>query len=377
MSSSTDLSTATGILTYIADTPFDSDTAVPITGGFGNYVFRLHLRTPLHEQDTVVFKHAKPYVPGWPTMAISLDRQVYEVAALRQVRERLPDTSLVTVPEVILFDDVAHVIIMNDCGERALNLKQLLQSSPPPDTIARQIGTALGEFLAWLHNRGSTDEEFLDFFARNEKGKLLSADVTYGRLVSTLTDAAPPLLAEPPLEVPREKLDIIGTVANDTWRAMQSTTETVVMGDFWPGNVLVALQYNEEGIATAIERIVVVDWELAKSGLAGLDVGQFSAELHLLRSFHPASNDAASALLTSFLEAYRRTCDGDALTRKHVAKIALVHIGAHLVAWTPRVPWGNKEKVRELVQRGIDYLVEGSYASEGYIRDSMIAALLR
>jgi len=395
MSHSVDLSTADGVLTYVAETQFDSHEASPVTGGSGNYTFRLYLRTPYKGHATIILKHAKPYVPGMKTLAFSLDRQVgflrtslevhdglrilsspqiYEVAALRKMKDILPDDSLVTVPDVFLFDDVANVIIMSDCGEHILTLKQQLVEDPPGAAVAGKIGAAVGEFVGRLHTLGQADQEYREFFSRNEDGKKLSVFATYGRLVSTLADHTLPALSDPPFEVSQSELDTIAQIAADTERDMLTTTETVVMGDLWPGNILVALRRDAAGTAMDVERIYVVDWELAKTGLAGLDVGQFAAELHLLCSFKAHSEQAATSVLVSFLNTYReRYEDGGSL---RVARTAVVHLGAHLVTWTPRVQWGSEEIVRKIVREGVGYLVSGCSATEDYIRETKLAGLL-
>ncbi|KZT02494.1 uncharacterized protein LAESUDRAFT_752198 [Laetiporus sulphureus 93-53] len=368
------LETIDGVLAYVAETQFTSDHVAPLTGGSGNYAYRLHLRTPYREYPTVVLKHAKPYVAALLTLAFSLDRQRYEVEALRKMKSILPTDSLVTVPEVFLFDDTANVIVMSDCGEGSLTLKQLLLEDPPPAQIAAQIGRALGEFLGRLHGRGSEDEAFSSFFSKNEEGKKLSAFATYGRLMATLTDGTLPTLSDPPLEIQQERLDVVARVAAETQDAMLTTRDTVAMGDFWPGNVLVVPRRDDQGRVEGVERLFVIDWELAKTGLAGLDVGQFAAELYLVSTFVPAGEDAANSVLTSFLRAYRETRGGSMMG--DVARRAVVHVGAHLVTWTPRIPWGSKEKVREVVHRGVDYLVQGSNDGAGsFGKTSVIAEL--
>ncbi|PCH34021.1 hypothetical protein WOLCODRAFT_160534 [Wolfiporia cocos MD-104 SS10] len=370
-----DLTTTSGVINYLSGTAFDADAVTFLTGGSGNFAYRVHLRTPYDGYETVVVKHAEPYVRGLKTMAFSLERQLYEVEALQQMIKHSPPDALVTVPEVLHFDTAANVIIMTDCGDGVPSLKQLMQTDPPSPAVARTIGKALGTFIGRLHARGRTDDAFRAFFDKNEEGKRLSALVTYGRLVSTLTDGRPPALCEPLLEVAAEDMESIERVVVETEREILNTKETVVMGDFWPGNVLVSLR-REEGTGTvAVERIYVIDWELAKVGLAGLDVGQFCAEVHLLGKFHEACEGAASAMLRAFLHAYGETDRGTVDIR--VAQTVAVHVGAHWVAWTPRVPWGAKEKVREVVCKGIEYLVQGQSATDGWIKDSILAALLQ
>lgn len=72
-----DLATVAGVQAYIVDTPFDSTISIwPLSGGYGNYAYRLTLSEPFREQNTVVLKHAKPYVAAFQEMAFSLERQV-------------------------------------------------------------------------------------------------------------------------------------------------------------------------------------------------------------------------------------------------------------------------------------------------------------
>ena len=121
------------------------------------------------------------------------------------------------------------------------------------------------------------------------------------------------------------------------------------MGDFWPGNLMVSL--NDKG---DLKNIQVLDWELTKTGLTGIDVGQFSAEIHLLRRFHPeVCKETATALLEHFLREYKRTGDP---TIEDMQR-ASAQVGAHLVILAGRIPWGEKELTREVVMEGVQILV--------------------
>lgn len=295
---------------------------------------------------------------------------------MRWIRDTLPADSLVTVPEVLHLDEGANAIIMSDCGARSLSLKQALMSNLLSLAAARDIGRGLGGFLTHFHARGRDDSEFAELYAKNEEGKKLSALITYKRLVATLTDGTVPLLADPPLEVSQEDLESITEVAAETEHAMLTTRETVVMGDFWPGNVLVLLNEPSRGKeeAVGVEKVYVIDWEMAKTGLAGLDIGQFVAELQLVREFKPGSGDAVANLRDAFLCAYREAVGSDA--DLGVARRALTHVGAHLVTWAPRAGWEGKEKVRDMVRKGVGLLVENIGGTEDFVRSSVIGPLL-
>lgn len=291
---------------------------------------------------------------------------------MERVKALLPADSLITTPEVYLFDEDAAVIVMEDCGEGVETLKALLlQDGGISVPLAHTVGHALGVFLARLHSWGAKDQENREFFDKNAQAKSLSAWATYGRLVSTLSgEDKLEKLSDPPLNISQEQLDVVAQIAEWTTQAMHTAQETVLHGDFWPGNVMV--RFKEERGERLVEKIYVLDWELAKVGLAGLDIGQFCAEIHQARTFYPASSDAASAVLDSFLSAYRGQREGG--VGPQVGQVALKHVGAHLVAWTPRVPWGEKEKTREVVLAGLGCLLE-SNKEDGDMVHSIVGSL--
>ena len=71
-----DLATEEGVRAYLAKTPFAIADIDPLSGGSANYVFRLHLLTPYRGHETLVFKHAKPYVKDSQEIAFTVERQV-------------------------------------------------------------------------------------------------------------------------------------------------------------------------------------------------------------------------------------------------------------------------------------------------------------
>lgn len=257
---------------------------------------------------------------------------------------------MVALPTVHHFDEQANMIIMDDCGDGLPTLKELISERAPSAALAAEIGEALGSFLGDLHaRRNAATHEALD---RNELAKNLSAFVTYGRLTSTLVGVAvPPALSDPLLDVSAVDVEAIDKLAQSTITSItEGRHETITMGDFWTGNVLV--QVGEDG---RLKRLYVIDWELAKPGLPGLDVGQMVAELHLLRQFHDGTTAAVEATVTALWHAYREK-SGSA--SNEIGEVAVKHVGAHLVAFTPRCPWwGPQERVRGVVLEGVGLLV--------------------
>jgi len=254
--------------------------------------------------------------------------QNFEVIAMKSVRAILPADAVVTVPTIHYFDDVAHVVIMDDCGVGAVTLKQLMLENPPPVSVAKALGAGLGEFLGRLHVWGRDPQTSNHAsFDQNQQGRTISGYIIYGRLVSTLTDKDNiPALSDPPLDIAQSKLDTISALSSEKIHAINTSHQTLTMGDFWPGNIMVSL--NPAG--DSLERAYVLDWEVSKPGVAGLDIGQFCAEILLLRRFSPACDTSVTTVLDAFLKTYRDAAAVDV----DVAKDAMVHVGAHLVAWT-------------------------------------------
>ena len=139
-----------------------------------------------------------------------------------------PSSVSVSVPKIHLFDEEAHVIIMDDCGSSSTTLKQFILSARCTPNSVSSIGSTLGAFLAQLHVRGSgSAPEIRGMFGANVQAKEISAWATYGRLVSTLSgeDALPAL--DPPLEIGKAELERVGAFALEAQAAIISASDYV------------------------------------------------------------------------------------------------------------------------------------------------------
>lgn len=290
----------------------------------------------------------------------------------------LPEDSLVTVPTVHLFDKELNYIIMDDAGEGSVTLKSFMIENEVPDVLAKEIGMALGEFIAKMHAWGKakadTNDDILGFFDPYLWARTISGLVTYGRLISTLTGADNvKALSDPPIKISDGDLEVIAKVAVDRKQAMLDSLETFTMGDFWPGNILITATPAPDGRSPpSLIRLNVVDWEIARPGLPGFDVGQFCAEMYLLSRFYPTRKEASAVVISNFLTSYRHVSGSDV----GLARVAAAHVGAHFVAWCPRTPWGSKEETRLTVEEGVRYLVEAYQGPESWMRKSLLSPLL-
>ncbi|PFH50967.1 hypothetical protein AMATHDRAFT_143692 [Amanita thiersii Skay4041] len=347
-----DLTIADGVRDYIQGTPFSSHgDIVMLSGGVTNFVYRVKLDEPFRGKATVIIKHAKPYVRSWVELPLELSRQGFEVEALRRVKPIIPDDALVTVPEVYLFDEKECVIIMEDAGADSVPLKQFMIEGRLSVLMAERLGTALGEFAGRLHVWGK-DPNVLEYFEGHKMAKELFAWVNYGRLYQAIdpskeSDVA--ALRDPPLEHSEEDLAIIKKVGEDMAIAVKNAKDTFVMGDFWPGNMAVCAT-NEN----ALQRVYMLDWEICRPGLAGIEIGQFCSEIDCVRHFYPQYKAAATKVISAFRDAYDRVGKPE----KSVWIMGSVHWGTHLVVTAPRAGWGGREATRKVVEAGKKIIVQ-------------------
>src|ERR1700677_2023680 len=150
-----------------------------------------------------------------------------------------------------------HAVIMDDAGPLAAPLKGALLAGQIPTPRAAAHGTALGQFLRALHTWGRSTEEggkLRDALGANVFARDIYALVTYGRLGAALrtpgsaTGVQEPLpaLGDEPLGVSEETLRVVEALAERRSAQIKDVRgETLVMGDFWPGNVLVGVEDND------------------------------------------------------------------------------------------------------------------------------------
>lgn len=118
------------------------------------------------------------------------------------------------------------------------------------------------------------------------------------------------------------------------------------MGDFWHGNIVISAHQQPV-------RLFVLDWELARTGLPGSEIGLFCAAMEFLVRGHQVASRSASVLLQNFLHAYARVSNRDA----NLAQDTLSHWGGYYIFWAPRDPPGDRDLVQELVREGVKLLV--------------------
>ncbi|KAF9270753.1 hypothetical protein L218DRAFT_976431 [Marasmius fiardii PR-910] len=364
-----DLAKIPDLREYLKDTPFAAEEINVLSGGNANFAFRIKLKTPYDGISTMVVKHAKPicFATEVQRFEFGVVRQRYEVEALKHIQALNPPDSLVIVPRVNHFDEKENVIIMDDCGADSVTLKKFVIDGRCNPQMAEKIGSALGVFLGGLHHtwgRKNVERLIEALTGHSRQAKEISAWAVYGRLGATIRGEDPMSnVSENPPEVREDDVKRMEEIGEKISSEIMNAEEDFVMGDFWTGNILLDLV--DDG--SDIKHIFVIDWEIAKPGLQGLDVGQFCAEVDLIRRYYPSKADVSSKIIASFYTSYSNL---DAKKDVGLYQRALAHWGAHLVVWTPRVEWGGPEETRVVVKDGVELLLEGYDPTELYLPQS-------
>ncbi|KAF8936067.1 hypothetical protein BGZ47_009665 [Haplosporangium gracile] len=362
-----DFETEAGILQYLQshDKTRSIVAVKKLSGGNANYVYRGTIAEPRTDlfggRSTVVIKHAAAHSASHRQMALYVDRMAFERTVLDIVADASDnknnnnkedeniETANVKVPRVLYWDPENNIVIQEDAGMESTHLKEFISShaQPPSSRLAKEIGNSLGEFIARLHLYGFRHRsEFYPNKMANTEALGLSRLILYDQFPK----AASKYMEDQP-QLDRDVIDLASKWGGDR---LMNEPETLVHGDFWPGNFLVDTATGE-GNEITIKHMYIVDWEMSRYGPAAMDLGQFIAEAFSLNKYrHPCEE-----LMISFLEAYCKTY-GDRLTTTDL-KTAVIHCGGHLMSWTPYTGWfkedeGHDAKAKEITLIGAEYI---------------------
>jgi len=255
----------------------------------------------------------------------------------------------VLTPEIHLHDEANHLIVMDDAGSSSIPLKQRILDATLTTEQTARIGKDLAVFLARLHAWGLSDTSAKTWMADNKVACEVAALTTYGRILPALDGTFTlPELKDPPLrdEISQEILDTVTEVVRVRTEQIVNPTGGITMGDVWPGNMLVRPD----------DRILFVDWEMAKLGVPGCDIGQMLGDLRVLLHWTPDRRDIVEPLVRGLLDEYTRLNGaGDWLS------IAASQIGVHCLSWGPWIPYPDRtrEGLRKLAAIGVGLIVDG------------------
>ncbi|KAJ6258556.1 hypothetical protein Dda_6600 [Drechslerella dactyloides] len=327
-------------LSSVNDTTFPEDFRHPksvteLTTGIGNGVHRLTFTTPLAIRNetsastppsTAILKHSTPYVFQIGGQTVVWDLWPFELYALRDV----PNTAFVKTPEVYWVDESNRVMITEDAGPGSTTLKNLLLGENIPDaTVFRKIGQELGRYLSGLHKWGQNAETLRKY--ENKDARVIASWRTCGRLEEALAKEYPDLSQDT-----KEKVKIY--CDKEKSNALESG-DTVIMGDFWTGNVLVNL--NKDG---ELESLYIVDWEMIRPSDAATELSQMVAEVWEAGDFSscPDAKAAAKHLTLGLCSEYK---SGMGQLPEGILREVMLGAGAHVTVW---VSIGFAEQGNEL-----------------------------
>lgn len=229
-------------LDSLNDAAFAGASCARLSGGFGNFVWRVELKKRFRGHSTVILKHAKPFAATNNAVPLSLERMEFEYNALTIFHDltrlahpidrgttkydanggRTAYSSIIRLPTVFHFDRENHVLILEDAGDHP-SLKSLLSQSPPDPArthTASEIGGQLGYFLAFLHRTGKGNQTFKDLFSNHKMARQICAWRTAGRLEETASNY---------YVTDQRVADAAALITKDTLES----DETFNMGDFW------------------------------------------------------------------------------------------------------------------------------------------------
>ncbi|KAL6708189.1 hypothetical protein ACN47E_003373 [Coniothyrium glycines] len=356
MSHQHDLTTVDGLTSYLASRNQRPAKVDLLSGGTANYVYRA--TTP--SGSTCIYKHAAPYLHSDKNFAFDPIRMDYEARALTLVSSLNLSSTPVHAVRILAYNAPAKLLCLSDGGPLALKAAYTSPALHIPD-----IGRGLAQWLAQLHTStrsvslalespGSTalvpqqsNNPIGVAIYRHAYTHLHTAFALYGY------DAA-----------------LARAVDERYGGLLETDTECLCHGDFWPGNVLLAATLPEElsseqsSHTLSTTHMTIVDWEMSRIGTSATDVAQFAAEAFLLDAFRTPSH----GLLPAFLRAYVTARSGDEMMGRKWVERWVVHFAVHVTYWPTRVVWisdtqgglGDDEGMRwgnkELVDCGVKLL---------------------
>ncbi|KAF8304940.1 hypothetical protein DL93DRAFT_2090003 [Clavulina sp. PMI_390] len=228
-----EFTTSESVLNYlstIVDGAFIGDSCSRLSGGFGNFVWRVQLKNSYQRMSSVILKHGKDYAAASREISFPLDRMAFELDALNIFSSIFPSTNIhddmpsVRVPRVLHADLESHVLIIEDAGDHP-SLKTFLSASPPhpsATSISIDVGKALGTFLRTLHELGRNNTTYRRLFSNNTTARNLCAWRDAGRLEQAVQQYGG-----------SEYLNATREIDGFIQSAIHKSEETFNMGDFW------------------------------------------------------------------------------------------------------------------------------------------------
>lgn len=303
-----DFSNPAELVAFVSDalpTFKSTGEARELSGGNLNYVWRV-----FGERQSVVVKHAPPFIARVPEIPISPQRIRIEASVLRLFE--VPPLQLlasddIRPPRLLYADEKRHTIILEDVGD-LVHLDRL-------EMPGMDIGSKLGSFFGQLHRSTFQHRsmETIDNLAIQQT-RLEVQYASIGALLSSLGFSS---------------AEELGGKARKLGEKYLTKGKCLTMGDLWPRSVLAD---------TDRRQIRIIDWEFAHYGRPAQDVAHFLAHLWMLghRAPSAAQRTGIMQLQRAFIEGYMSAL-GPAqklLFNEEEIKDAGIHFGAEILVRT-------------------------------------------
>jgi Ser/Thr protein kinase RdoA (MazF antagonist) len=342
MTSAYDLTTETGLQTYLMGKSGVPKSVRCLEGGTANYVYLVEFE----DSSPCVFKHATPYLHSNSAFKFDSARMDFEAAILKAVPSIESSESAAHAIKFLDYDPDYKLLKMEWGGLQ--NLKLAYEN---PHIDMREIAYGLAKWLATLH-LGSRDLR-IEVPSQNVT---IGAGGNNGIAVNIYRHSYNNLHAA--LSAYGYDSQLADHINEEFGSLLATDNECLCHGDFWPGNVLwqPSGQYSPDitGMHKSMHKLTIVDWEMSRRGTSATDVGQFAAEAFLLDRFKGAK-DLRMHFLDAYISTRRRTEDGEAIGKQWIRRMA-IHWAVHVAFWPTRVPWTDREGTQELVDIGVGVL---------------------
>ena len=242
--------------------------------GDGNLNFVYRVSSASAPERSVIVKQAVPYLrmsgESWP---LSKDRMKFEIAALRQYNELVPDF----VPEIYHADEEMCVLVMRDLGAIKV-LRYPMMEGNTFDKVGRDIGHFMAESLfrtSFLGMQSIERRRLMQKFTLNDDLCKLTEEFifTFPYIDHESNYKNPP--------TNKHALEKLGGDPEYLRRVLRfkelflSKTDALVHGDLHTGSIMVSA-----------DETYVIDMEFAFFGPFGFDVGKIIANFLMSYTSH-------------------------------------------------------------------------------------------
>ncbi|KAJ5385633.1 hypothetical protein N7517_003544 [Penicillium concentricum] len=348
------------IAQQLSPTPFACSSLTRLSGGTANFVYRGMLAST---GQSIIIKHTKDHSASNPDFKIDITRCHFEEAILRALDGLATHTTgkiTVKSPRLLDFNRDTDTQVVEDLPN-SIDLKNFLLSEVShdlPESLGRDLGTALGSWLRSFHLWTDEEQHTKDLGA-NTVMKDLKFWVNYTLLMDTVESF--PGILEDYRDIFENIRDLAAT---ELKRQNHDDGYGIIHGDFWTGNVLlpnVPLTHQSE------TTMFIVDWEMSQIGSRALDLGQMIAELYETKLFKNV--DGGLWMIQGFLRGYGSLND-------EMAFRTAIHVGVHLICWGSRVPgWGTQTQIEEVVKVGRDLIVHSWRKDKVWFAEGILGCL--